>query len=390
MLSGSVAIGINGSIHVIGFEVSIVDYNAAIVPGVRKIAVLRANALGDFMFTLPALDALHRTYPTAELVLLALSWHQTFLEHRPGPVNRVIVTPNYQGVSVQPGSEENPAEQDTFFIAMKDERFDLAVQVHGGGRYSNPFVRRLNARMTIGSKTPDAAPLDRCIPYLRFHPEVLRMLEVVSLAGAKMLNDVEPHIIVTKADLAESYRIVPQTTKPLVILHPGATDPERVWPAERFATVGDAIAATGAQIIITGTESERNLVHEVAAGMRSDAWELAGRLSINGLTGLLARSQVVVSNDTGPLHLATAVGTATVGIYWCFNFVTIGPMTQARHRPAISWRLACPICGIDRARTSCEHHPSFVADIETEEVISSTLDLLTFEPARATWTATAT
>ncbi|MGZ3662964.1 MAG: glycosyltransferase family 9 protein [Ktedonobacterales bacterium] len=381
-MTGGVAIDINRSIHLMGFEVSTMDHSTAIVPGVRKIAVLRANALGDFIFTLPALDALHRTYPTAELVLLALSWHQSFLAHRPGPVNRVIVTPPYQGVHVEPGSEENSAEQDAFFSAMKDERFDLAVQVHGGGRHSNPFVRRLNARVTIGSKTPDAAPLDRWIPYIRYHPEVLRMLEVVSLAGAEVMNDIEPHITVTAADLAESFRKVPETTKPLVTLHPGATDPERIWPAERFATVGDAMAATGAQIVITGTAGERDRVRAVAAGMRSDAWELDGRLSLSGLTGLLERSQLVVSNDTGPLHLATAVGTATVGIYWCFNFVTIGPMTQARHRSAISWRVACPVCGVDRARTTCEHHPSFVADIQTEEVITSALDLLTVEPAR--------
>ncbi|HEX8034197.1 MAG TPA: glycosyltransferase family 9 protein [Ktedonobacterales bacterium] len=366
------------------------DHSTAIVPGVRKIAVLRANALGDLIFTLPALDALHSTYPGAELVLLGLSWHHSFFAQRPSPVNRVIVTPIYQGVHDEPGGEENLAEQDAFFTAMKGERFDLAVQVHGGGRYSNPFVRRLNARMSIGSKSPDAAPLDRWIPYIRYHLEVLRMLEVVSLAGAKAMNDIEPHIIVTSADLAESYRIVPETTRPLVTLHPGATDQERIWPAERFATVGDAMAATGAQIVITGTAGERDRVRAVAACMRSDAWELAGRLSLNGLTGLLARSQVVVSNDTGPLHLATAVGTATVGIYWCFNFVTIGPMTQARHRSAISWRVACPVCGVDRARTSCEHHPSFVADIQAEEVIMSALDLLTVEPAQAMRTDTAT
>jgi len=58
------------------------------VPGVHKIAVLRANALGDFIFTLPALEALRTAYPNAEIVLLAKEWHASFLERRPSPINR--------------------------------------------------------------------------------------------------------------------------------------------------------------------------------------------------------------------------------------------------------------------------------------------------------------
>jgi ADP-heptose:LPS heptosyltransferase len=63
------------------------------VPGVRRIAVLRANALGDFIFALPALEALRAAYPQAEIVLLAKKWHATFLQGRPGPVDRVVVVP---------------------------------------------------------------------------------------------------------------------------------------------------------------------------------------------------------------------------------------------------------------------------------------------------------
>jgi ADP-heptose:LPS heptosyltransferase len=380
---------IRRSLHCTEFEVSTMDDNAAIIPGVRKIAVLRANALGDLIFALPALYALHHTYPAAELVLLAQSWHRSFLAQRPGPVDRVIVTPIYQGVHVEPGKEDNLAEQDAFFTAMHAEQFDLAIQLHGGGRHSNPFVRRLNARMTIGSKTHDALPLDRWIPYYNYHHDVLRMLEIISLAGARV-ETIEPRLTVTTADLIESYRIVPETSKPLVTLHPGATDPERIWPPERFSAVGDALASAGAQVVITGTADERSRVSAVAESMHANAWELVGRLSLNGLAGLLSRSQVVVANDTGPLHLAAAVGVATVGIYWCFNFVNVSPTIRALHHPAISWRVACPVCGIDRSQSSCPHHPSFVADVQTEEVIASALRMLTYERAQAMRTYTVT
>src|SRR5437667_7394301 len=70
------------------------------VPDVHKIAVLRANAIGDLTFALPALEALCAAYPGAELVLLGQEWHARFLEGRPGPVDRVVVVPPYRGVSL--------------------------------------------------------------------------------------------------------------------------------------------------------------------------------------------------------------------------------------------------------------------------------------------------
>jgi len=76
------------------------------VSGVHKIAVLRANALGDFIFTLPALEALRTMYPHAEIVLLAKEWHAAFLAQRPSPIDRVIVIPNYGGVGAEPGETE--------------------------------------------------------------------------------------------------------------------------------------------------------------------------------------------------------------------------------------------------------------------------------------------
>jgi ADP-heptose:LPS heptosyltransferase len=348
-------------------------------PRVGKIAVLRANALGDFVVTLPALEALRAAYPEAEIVLLAREWHAAFLRGRPGPVDRVVAIPDARGVSVEPDAAEDPEALDAFFAGMSRERFDLAVQLHGGGRYSNPFVRTLGARLTIGLKTPDAAPLDRWIPYAFFQHEILRYLEVVSLVGAPPVA-LEPRLTVTAADRAEAARIVPDDGRPLVALHPGAGDPRRRWPPERFARVGDALAAAGARVVVTGIAAERNLVVAVVAAMRAEACNTCGLLSLSGLAGLLSRCRLAVSNDSGPLHVARAVGAATVGIYWCSNVMTFGPLTRARHRPAISWRMACPTCGRDCVYDPCTHRPSFVADVPLDEVTTAALDLLGSKP----------
>jgi ADP-heptose:LPS heptosyltransferase len=348
--------------------------NFRVEPNIHKIAVLRANALGDFIFALPALTALRSTYPKAEIVLLAREWHHQFLCQRPSPVDRVVVIPA-GGIGSELQEKQDPVELKAFFEAMQQEQFDLAIQMHGGGRNSNPFTLSLGASMTIGLRTPDAPPLDRWVPYIYYQPEVLRYLEVVSLVGATT-TFLEPCISVKEDDRAESQKVVPQTNQPLVALHPGATDPRRRWSEAKFAAVGDALAQAGAQIVITGTMAERKLGEAVISSMKSKAQDLCGALSLNGLAGLLSRCRLVVSNDTGPLHLAMAVGTPTVGIYWCGNLITAGPMTRSLHRPAISWRLNCPICGLDCTRNTCAHTASFVDDVSPQEVIDSSLNLL--------------
>jgi ADP-heptose:LPS heptosyltransferase len=161
-----------------------------LLPGIDRIAVLRANAIGDFIATLPALTALRAAYPAAEIVLLARDWHAEFLRDRSSPVDRVIPVPCSEGVR-DDGPPVSPDQLDRFFEAMRRERFDLAVQLHGGGRYSNPFVRRLGARVAIGLQAEDAPPLDRVVPYRHQHHEVLRYLEVVALAGAPPVG-IEP------------------------------------------------------------------------------------------------------------------------------------------------------------------------------------------------------
>ncbi|MDQ4131527.1 MAG: glycosyltransferase family 9 protein, partial [Actinomycetota bacterium] len=261
------------------------------------------------------------------------------------------------------------------------ERYDLAVQLQGGGRYSNPFLLRLGARYTVGARTPDAAPLDRWIPYFHYQNEVLRCLEVVGLVGARPVQ-LEPELIATAADVDESQRIVPERAEPLVALHPGASDTRRRWPPERFAAVADALAVSGAEVVVTGTESERESTTRVLAGMRETATDACGSLSVNGLLGLLSRCRLVVSNDTGPLHLAQAVGVATVGLFWCGNLINAGPFGRGRHRPVISWQLHCPVCDTDCTAAECPHRPSFLGRIEVDEVREQALDLLG-QPTRA-------
>ncbi len=101
-----------------------------ILPDVRKIAVLRANGIGDYLFAVPALEALKATYPDAELTLLGKSWHRQFVHGRPGPVDRVVVVPPWAGVTEGNDHHDDPNQRSEFLKAMQAEEFDMAIQMH--------------------------------------------------------------------------------------------------------------------------------------------------------------------------------------------------------------------------------------------------------------------
>src|SRR3954470_13507792 len=121
------------------------------VAAVRRLAVLRANGLGDYVTCEPALTALRATYPEAEITLLGARHHRALVEFRPGPCDRFVAVPLMPGVRAGSAPDASAEEVAAFFDEQREVGYDLAVQLHGGGRYSNPVVRRLGARVTAGA-----------------------------------------------------------------------------------------------------------------------------------------------------------------------------------------------------------------------------------------------
>jgi len=346
---------------------------------VSKIAVFRPSALGDFVFCLPALHALRNAYSSAEIVYLGKRWHADFLRGRPGPVDRVVVVPPVAGIGAPANGADDPtgdaSGEAKFTEAMRRERFDLAMQMYGGGRFANPLLQRFNARLTVGMRTPDAAPLGRCLPFGGMVNRRLQLLEIAALAGAQSWP-MTANMHATNMDRELAARLVPLTSgKPLIIVQPGATDPRRRWPAKRFAAVADALTEEGAIVAVNGTHTEAPLVREVLEAMRYEAVDLSGRATLSALCGLLERCTLIVANDTGPLHLALEVGTAGVGIYWFTNLVESAPLSQRGHRAAVSLRVHCPVCGMANVVQRCEHDVSFVDDVSLEEVTALAIAL---------------
>ncbi|BDU06911.1 glycosyltransferase family 9 protein [Nocardia cyriacigeorgica] len=357
------------------------------LPDVHRIAVLRGGGLGDLLFAVPAIHALAAAYPGADIVLLGSALHAQLLRDRPTPVGEVVVIPESTMGSADPDDEDLRVCLDRALL----EPVDLGVQLHGGGAWSNTVIQQLHPRWSVGSRAADAAPLGRNVAFRYYHNETLRALEVAGAAGARPVL-LEAELPLTAADIAAAERVLTGRTGFLVAIHPGARDPRRRWPASRFAEIAARCLSRGWDVVVVGTGAERALLADIAATAHAEACRVRDSATIqvlagadmSTLCGVLARSRVLVGNDSGPRHLARALGTPTVGVFWIGNVVNAGPLSRSEDRVLISWRDDCPVCGrdiTDEFGARCPHDESLVTSVTTEDVDAELRELAAAPPA---------
>jgi ADP-heptose:LPS heptosyltransferase len=349
---------------------------------ISKIAVLRANALGDLMFALPALYSLRQTYKSAKIYYLGKKWHKNFFINHPGIVDHSITIPISRGVREENNRLEIKSKLDVFFKRMQKIKFDLAIQIHGGGKHSNPFVKELGAKITAGLKSPNARELDINIPYKYYQHEYHRYLEVVFALGCPYFFKT-PLITASYEELKQASIYLPQ--KPFITIHIGATDVRRRWPIEKYAKVINQLSNTNYPIVLTGSKDEVRLTKKLKKLITNkNVIDISGKLTLTALSGILAKTVLLISNDTGPLHLATAFNTKTIGLYWCGNMINASQFTRKTNHPLISWVINCPLCNQNITKIFpfkpksriCKHKVSFIDDIKVNEVLEAINQLL--------------
>ena len=357
-----------------------------LIPNVKKIAIFRALALGDIIFSLPAVQAIHRAYPQAEISFLGRAWLKDFLPGRVPGIQRVIGVPPPQGDQIAQGLVIPPEDEPGFVCQMQAEAFDLAFQMQGGGKQSNRFVDLFGARVNAGARAPGAPALERWIPYTYYQSEVLRMLDIAALAGA--LPDPEhlhPRLRVLPADQAAAAPFLEQIRRPFLVLHPGSTDPRRRWSPGNFAQVAAHYQREhGLAVILTGVDYEADAAAAIERELPGEVHNLCAKLSLPALVGVLSQARLILSNDTGPLHLGLALDTPAVGLFWCEYIVNSLPLSRANFLPLISWERTCPNCGrqIDKQEADqpqqpgCSHEVSFINSITPQQVCDAVDHLL--------------
>jgi ADP-heptose:LPS heptosyltransferase len=351
----------------------------------RRIAVLPGFGIGDAVFVIPALRALAARFPAAELTVLGAPWLVELLGPPRGPAHEVVAIPAAATAWLRLGESWGEPGLQAFLKELAARRFDLAVQLFGGGRTSNRFTAAIGAQVTVGLRAPDAPPLNRTVRYAYWQSEVARHLEVVGLVGAAPV-ELDPSLPVLKTDRTaarsalqarrEDPLIEAADGRRLALLIPGAGDGRRRWPPEAFAALAARLAEMDLDVAIVGARDDAALARAIATRASTSVTDLTGETSISALIGLGSMAALAVGNDTGPTHVLAAAGAPTVAIFWCGNLVNAGRLFRDRYRPLLSWRLDCPVCGISCISGTCAHDASFVDEITAEDVEAQARDLL--------------
>jgi ADP-heptose:LPS heptosyltransferase len=280
----------------------------------RSVIILRALQLGDLLCSVPALRALRRRLPRAHIALVGLAWARDLVE-RLDAIDELIEFPGFPGM---PEVAADASVLPQFFERMQARQFDLALQMHGSGLVSNVFVSMLGARRSAGFGVPGVPNgLDHVVAYPTGRSEVRRHLTLMRSLGIST-DDERIVVPLTNAD-RDQLSSLPEVSRlaggSFACLHPGARDPRRRWPLQHFATVGDALAEEGLEVVLTGVADDAPLTAMVAAQMRHPTVDLAGRTSFGALIALLARARLLVTNDTGVSHLADALDLPSVVVF---------------------------------------------------------------------------
>lgn len=301
---------------------------------VEKLAVFRGLYLGDLVAATPALRALRCGYPRAEITLVSLPWATTLAPHLPY-VDRLLPYPGAPGLDGA-GNEE---ELEEFVERISAERFDLAVNLHGRGPTSTRLVARFRARRTasfVGEKGSDLPALDVEVPWdAEAHESRKLLLLAKKVGGVPTLacDNAEPELRVREEDKRRARALLSGDTRkgPLSLVHPGASVPEKRWPGEAFGRVAKDLAQLGYTVAVTGSAGEKELTRRVSEASPGSL-DLGNKTDLSTLIALVARANVVVSNDTGPVHLAYALRTPSVTLFGPSTDANRwGPLDRRRH-----------------------------------------------------------
>ena len=308
----------------------------------ERILVIKLDHIGDVLLATPVFSNLRRVYPNAELHALTGAWSRVVLEKHPD-VNNVV---EYNSPAFcRTGQPTSLRETFKLYRQLRRQKYGLIVELRSDWR----TVWFAFLRLTPKRLSRAALQVANKLGFAQFSGthETTRNLDVLRQAGIPTPVQTAIFSVTTEdkkwaSDFLATYQIDRQ--HPLIAIHPGSPIALKRWLPERYAELADwLIAQKRAQILFVGVKDEIPITTEIQALMRGESINIAGKTTLIQLASILPTCNVFIGNDSGPMHLAAAVGTQTIGLY--------GPGDPTRFGPAgakcqtIQRKSDCPCLG---------------------------------------------
>jgi ADP-heptose:LPS heptosyltransferase len=323
----------------------------------RSVLIIRADAIGDFVLFMPALKELCRTFAGAKITLL-VSQESEALAKRFSHVDEVISLSRRRyrrsllyrlrlirqlrqrqfSVAINPIYSREPSTDELLYCCGAQERIACSGDVNN----ISPSAKRRNDSYCTRIITSS----DGIITEVERNREFVEQLTSRKLS----LEDSLPRIRLSDAQMGEARQLllregVDPELERLVVIFPGASNEIRMWPAEHFAVLASRISETyKARILICGAPSDRETQEAVAARVSAPVVRLAGRTDLLHLAAILNYSALYIGNESGPLHVAAAVGTPTLCILGGGHFGRFYPYGDPQRHRVVFEELECFQC----------------------------------------------
>ncbi|MEK6716554.1 MAG: lipopolysaccharide heptosyltransferase I [candidate division NC10 bacterium] len=343
--------------------------------GAQRILLVKPSALGDVIHTLPVAATLRRRYPNIRLDWLVEEEAADLVRGHPA-LSGVVVSGRRRWLRQFRNPVQIPrtlGEVGRFAVDLRRRRYDAVLDLQGLFK-SALYVLATGASIRVGfAEGREGAP--RVLTHrVVAPPQPVHAVERY-LALAAAVDATEPvrefHIALGPEDLAAARSRFTAIPRPRVVLHPAARWRTKLWEVERWRELTASLLAEGMGVILTGSRQDEALAARIVNGLSPPPQSLVGRLTLKELVAVLRDVELMITVDSGPMHIAAAVGTPVVALFGPTDPLRTGPLGPGT---VLRRELPCSPC----LRRRCQIADTYrcMRDLGVAEVLQASRELL--------------
>ncbi|MFH1552088.1 MAG: lipopolysaccharide heptosyltransferase II [Candidatus Omnitrophota bacterium] len=338
----------------------------------KRILITRTDRLGDVVLSTPVIRFMRQAYPDSYIAFMVRPENRDVVANNPH-LDEIIVYDKR-------GAQRSFWDTVKFAFDLRRKRFDIAVALHPTNRaHIMLFLAGIPVR--IGYRRKMSWLLTKRIPHRKQEGgkhEVDYNFDLLEQSGFDVAHlDRRPYMRTTDNDkrLIDSMQKSFGIGKDIIAVHAGASCPSKRWFPERFARVADILGEKyQCDIVLVGGDDTAEYSGIVASAMKHKVTDLTGMLLVGELAELISRCKIFISNDSGPVHVAVAVGTPAVAIFGRKEsglspgrWGPLGERDAVLHKPA-----GCEVC----LAHNCERDFACLKAITVEDVVEASEKIL--------------